>query len=927
MANWSTQAATRECKIASNGELTVVERLATLLQTGQFADITIRVGEGKDTTTFKAHRLLLATASQPLNKLVTSNNNNGPSGDGVILHVTDIDPESFQHILKYIYTDDLEVCGVSESIALIKMGKKWDLPKLLERTVKYLDAFLNEYEPISEDRKNELCDLVVLSEEQGLELINKKAWSVLMKHVNDVVPCQGFLNMTKDMIRKLLTHPEFKFKNQLVLFEAIRDWGMNQVLQQNLSVNSLQGLIGEFLQFVDFKAINDIDFLDTILPTDVLGKGELIAFFMTRGLEIPRDLAYNNNLKDAKTPYEKTSRYKRGYKLPNQEMFKEHELRFRVDKKLRLLGVGFGFLFSNTDMGITVHCQGPWETRQWRDIIQTYCRVTYEKMKTADVRLMFSEPVIIEPNHSYKILVRVSRMSAGSHDCDLWGGTQGFSRVKLPDAEFSFLKAAVDPKKEVEDSDTENKPGMITDLFYELEDESSDKKTFRSLRHDNEVYSPKSPSTPKIKKEETAASPKHKHVNENPFDQSFRNKLESTSDDKDLTNSYTYNRNESEVEDTSPTNSLPKKKKSYAEEASSYYLVTKPSSIRGSNTVPSFLRPRQPSVERSKPAWQIPIRSRTSGTIASTTTSSRASREPSTNRESSTVRDTGLLSRRPSKYSSNLYDNSPLSKYNYGVSSIKSKFDTSSPSSSYSSRRGYEPTTSSSPYSKWSSSTTSRYGTSTLNTSDSPIGNASRSTRYTPKHSDTKYDTPDTTSYSKYGSLSGSSRLGRERAPAPSPSRVLSPSSTYRRNQATNSTSNSEDTLNRSSGTSSPIGTSRYTSSTIGSPRTTSRYGASGISSLGSSRYGTDTSTGTSSSRTSDIKDSEAPSSTYSSSRYGASRYGLSSSSNPTSSSTLESRHGTSSLSSTPSYLSSSSRFGTKSPVFSSRFGSSLYRR
>ncbi|KAB7497218.1 hypothetical protein Anas_03592 [Armadillidium nasatum] len=884
MANWSTQAATR----------------------GQFADITIRVGEGKDTTTFKAHRLLLATASQPLNKLVTSNNNNGPSGDGVILHVTDIDPESFQHILKYIYTDDLEVCSVSESIALVKMGKKWDLPKLLERTVKYLDSFLNEYEPISEDRKNELCDLVVLSEEQGLELINKKSWSVLMKHVNDVVPCQGFLNMTKDMIRKLLTHPDFKFKNQLVLFEAIRDWGMNQVLQQNLSVNSLQGLIGEFLQYVDFKAINDVDFLDTILPTDVLGKGELIAFFMTRGLEIPRDLAYNNNIR----------------------MFKEHELRFRVDKRLRLLGVGFGFLFSNTDMGITVHCQGPWETRQWRDIIQTYCRVTYEKMKTADVRLMFSEPVIIEPNHSYKILVRVSRMSAGSHDCDLWGGAQGFSRVKMPDAEFSFLKAAVDPKKEVEDSDTENKPGMITDLFYELDDESSDKKTFRSLRQDNEIYSPKSPSTPKIKKEETAASPKHKHVNENPFDQSFRNKLESTSDDKDLTNSYTYNRNESEVEDTSPTNSLPKKKKSYAEEASSYYLVNKPSSIRGSSTVPSFLRPRQPSVERSKPAWQIPIRSRTSGTIAaSTTTTSRASREPSTNRESSTVRDTGLLSRRPSKYSSNLYDNSPLSKYNYGVSSIKSKFDTTSPSSSYSSRRGYETTTNSNPYSKWSSSTTSRYGTSTLNTSDSPIGNASRSTRYTPKHSDTKYDTPDTTSYSKYGSLSSSSRLGRERAPAPSPSRVLSPPSTYRRNQVTNSTPNSEDTLNRSSGTSSPISTSRYTSSTIGSPRTTSRYGASGISSLGSSRYGTDTSTGTSSSRTSDIKDSETPSSTYSSSRYGASRYGLSSSSNPTSSSTLESRHGSSTLSSTPSYLSSSSRFGTKSPVFSSRFGSSIYRR
>lgn len=42
-----------EYKLASNGELTVVERLASLLETGQYADVTIRVGEGDDVVTFK----------------------------------------------------------------------------------------------------------------------------------------------------------------------------------------------------------------------------------------------------------------------------------------------------------------------------------------------------------------------------------------------------------------------------------------------------------------------------------------------------------------------------------------------------------------------------------------------------------------------------------------------------------------------------------------------------------------------------------------------------------------------------------------------------------------------------------------------------------------------------------------------------------
>lgn len=209
---------------------------------------------------------------------------------------------------RYIYTDDIQINGAGESMTLLRAGKKWGLQNLANKTVKFLDDFLNEYEPISEDRKNELCDLTVLSEELGLDL-NTKCWNVLLKNVNEVVPCQGFLNMPKPMVKRLLTHQDFHFKDQLVLFEAVRDWGMNQVIQQNLSVNSLQGLIGEFLQLIDFKAIKDVDFLDTILPSECLGKAELIAFFMARGLEIPRDLVYNNNSQEI-VSYKKFSQRK-----------------------------------------------------------------------------------------------------------------------------------------------------------------------------------------------------------------------------------------------------------------------------------------------------------------------------------------------------------------------------------------------------------------------------------------------------------------------------------------------------------------------------------------------------------------------------------------------------------------------------------------
>lgn len=60
------------------------------------------------------------------------------------------------------------------------------------------------------------------------------------------------------------------------------------------------------------------------------------------------------------------------------QIYQEHEVRFRVDKNIKLLGVGFGFLFSNTDMGVTVHCQGPWERVQWTDMTQVPQLLTFK---------------------------------------------------------------------------------------------------------------------------------------------------------------------------------------------------------------------------------------------------------------------------------------------------------------------------------------------------------------------------------------------------------------------------------------------------------------------------------------------------------------------------------------------------------------------
>ena len=164
------------------------------------------------------------------------------------------------------------------------------------KTISYLDKFLDDYTPSTEEKKNEIFDLLVLAEAHSHELF-EKCLLVVVKFAKDIIPCQGFLRLDERTIRRLIGDKNFIFEDQLCLFEAIRDWGMNQILLKGFSPAQLHPIIEDLLTHIDFEKIKDHDFMDTILPSDCLGRAEVIAFFMSRGMEIPRDMGFNNNNK------------------------------------------------------------------------------------------------------------------------------------------------------------------------------------------------------------------------------------------------------------------------------------------------------------------------------------------------------------------------------------------------------------------------------------------------------------------------------------------------------------------------------------------------------------------------------------------------------------------------------------------------------
>jgi len=870
---WSSPAAVRDCQLSAHGDLTVTERLATLLDTGQFADVTVRVGAGGQAASFKAHRLLLASASQPLYRLVSTVQ--AGHQDLSTLRVTDVPPGAFRNVLKYIYTDEVCIDSIMDAFELLKAGKKWNLQKMNGRTINYLDEYLESFTPDSEAKKNEIFNLLLLAKSHSEELF-EKCLTVIVKFAGDIIPCEGFLSIDDKTIKRIFGHKDFAYEDQLKLFESIKDWGMNQILQKGLNPSRLHPTIEDLLNYVEFDKIEDKDFMGTILPSECLSRGEVISFFMSRGMNIPRDNMAASPATPEESEYEKVSRFKKGYRLPHKEIYQSHEARFMVEQNVRLLGVGFGFLFSNTDMGVTIHCQGPWERRQWTDITQTYCRVSHEQMTSANLRLMFAEPARLEAKLSYKVLVKITRMTAGSNDVELWGGKEGVGSIKKDDATFYFIKAAVNPNKEVEEREMDIKDGMITELLYVLDEDAPPAEPEPStlhVRRRSEVPSAKEDTPPPKVEASPPTFMRKRPVN---FEQSL---TDCSATPTRRTFAATHTKWQPAGSSTSTASGIypsgnktpdaPETNKKPETSTTSTYLTRKRPTVTV-DVKPAFLRsrvttptktPDSPFGERlkttSRPSWRTRTRPEEDTAVAP----SQSSRTTMTNGHSHN--DTSYASSRSSQEKSNT--SNPYGKGSSASKDLGSNTTSSvtRDSTSYSSRYGRAPSSSKESSLTSSGYSSSRYSRDSSLSKDKTDNNSSlypksstslsrsesarqsvRPSRYSTESNSSRPDTDKSTSSSRFSRDvdSSASRFGGDRDTSATRYGRERESSTTRYGRERES-STSRYGRERESSTS-RLGKDREPSSSIsyGTSRdSTSRFGTD-MNSL-HSKYGTGTNT------------------------------------------------------------------------------------
>ncbi|KAL1458618.1 hypothetical protein WDU94_008754, partial [Cyamophila willieti] len=118
---------------------TVAERFRKLFELAEWADCKFLVGTNEPRTEFLCHKLVLA-ASSPVFEALFYGSLAIKLDEPVVL--PDMDAEHFQLFIKYLYTDILSIPDVDSAHGILYAAKKYLIPHLAQRCVRYLESNL-----------------------------------------------------------------------------------------------------------------------------------------------------------------------------------------------------------------------------------------------------------------------------------------------------------------------------------------------------------------------------------------------------------------------------------------------------------------------------------------------------------------------------------------------------------------------------------------------------------------------------------------------------------------------------------------------------------------------------------------------------------------------------------------------------------------
>ncbi|XP_041941740.1 BTB/POZ domain-containing protein 6-B-like [Alosa sapidissima] len=398
---------------------TLRERNASMFNNELMADVHFIVGPPGDTLRIPAHKYVLAVGSSVFCAMFYSDLAETDSE----IHIPDVEPAAFLILLRYLYSDEIELTP-DTVLATLYAAKKYLVGALSRACVAFLETGLEA---------GNACVLLsqsVLFEEPGL---SQRCWEMIDAQAELALQSEAFCQMDPPTLDRLLRRETLSAREASV-FSAVGRWAEAECVRRGLSVcaRNKRSVLGPALALLRVASLSLQEFADGPAQSDLLTLEETNQMFLWYTAANKPHPPFPSSPRRGLRP-QRCHRFQSAAYRSNQWRYRGRcdSIQFSADRRLFLAGVGlYGSSGAAAEYGVRMELK-----RQGASLALTHTRFTSDGSSAA-FPVLLEHPVLVEPDVFYTVSVVLEGTELS------YFGQEGLTEAQSGNVTFQFQCSA-----------------------------------------------------------------------------------------------------------------------------------------------------------------------------------------------------------------------------------------------------------------------------------------------------------------------------------------------------------------------------------------------------------------------------------------------------------------------------------------------------
>uniref|UniRef100_A0A8C7YJK6 BTB domain containing 6 n=1 Tax=Oryzias sinensis TaxID=183150 RepID=A0A8C7YJK6_9TELE len=394
---------------------TLRERNALMFNNELMADVHFIVGPLGASQRVPAHKYVLAVGSSVFCAMFYSDLAEEESE----IHIPDVEPAAFLILLKYMYSDEIDL-EADTVLATLYAAKKYIVPALAKACVTFLETSL--------EAKN-AC--VLLSQSRLFEEpeLTQRCWEVIDAQAELALRSEGFCEIDLLTLEIILQRETLNTK-EVVVFEAVMNWAAAECKRQGLgpTTRNKREVLGRALFLVRIPTMSLEEFANGAAQSDILTLEETLNMFLWYTAANKPDVDFPLTVRKGLLP-QRCHRFQSSAYRSNQWRYRGRcdSIQFAVDKRIFIAGLG---LYGSSG-GKAEYCVKIELKRQGVTLAQNLTKFVSDG-SSSTFPVWFEHPVQVEQDAFYT----VSAVLDGNELS--YFGQEGMTEVQCGKVTFQF---------------------------------------------------------------------------------------------------------------------------------------------------------------------------------------------------------------------------------------------------------------------------------------------------------------------------------------------------------------------------------------------------------------------------------------------------------------------------------------------------------